>query len=216
MNTATTTSGTDETWLLADLLASARWPGTVAGTPRIVAGPADGRAVAFDGVRDALRIARNPLAGAARFTVELVFAVASGTVAEQRVVHVQARDSQDRLLLETRAGNPAGTRWYADTIVCSGGRSVILAEAGRCHPAAAWQALAVVCDGHTMRQHVNGDLELTAPCATAAWTEGTVCVGMRDNAITPFRGLIAAVRFSRWARPAAALWTASEPGSWQP
>ena len=193
---------------MAALLSGNLGPRDVRGRPTVVEGPGKEGAVEFDGKGDALLVARNPLAGAPGFTVEMIFQVAPGGASEQRVLHVQAEGSSDRLLLETRRGDPAGKSWYADTIVSAGSEECILADPRRRHATGAWQVLAVVCDGEEMRHFVDGQEELRRPCRVPRWTEGVVCLGMRANAITPFRGKIAAVRFSRWARIGEELWAA--------
>lgn len=185
-----------EVWPLADLLRKQHPMIEVHGHPRIVAGPA-AEAVAFDGIRDALVIRRNPLAGAARFAVEAVFQVAPGGPAEQRLLHVQADGSDDRLLLETRRGDPAGSRWYADTIVSSRGRAVILVDPACLHPAGVWCTLRLAFDGISLSHAVDGQTERSAPCSAAPLGVGLVVLGMRANGVTPFRGALATVRFFR-------------------
>jgi len=185
-----------QVWHLPDLLRKHDPMIEVHGHPRIVAGPGPG-AVAFDGVHDALVIRGNPLAGARCFVVEALLQVAPGGPAEQRLLHVQVDGSDDRLLLETRRADPAGTRWYADTIVSSRGRDVILADPARTHPAGDWLSLTLRCDGHTLSHAVGGQVECSAPCTPAPFGPGIVVLGRRANGITPFRGALATVRFTR-------------------
>jgi hypothetical protein len=186
----------------------------VRGAPRRVRAPESvgGEAVFFDGINDALLLPENPLVGASRFTMETILSVAPGGPVEQRILHVQSHDSNDRLLLESRRGDAAGATWYADTIVASRGRDSILADPKQLHAADRWCTLAVTCDGEAMQQFVDGTLELAQPFAPAPFPAGSVCLGMRMNHITPFRGSVAAVRFSRFARPASELWRLPDHG----
>ncbi len=180
----------------------------VRGAPQRVSAPEamGGDAVFFDGVGDALVMPENPLAGADRFTVEALFSVAAGGPAEQRFAHIHSSDTTDRVLLETRRGDSSGATWYADTIVSSGDTDSILADPRKLHPTEAWHSLALTCDGERMRQFVDGVLELEKPFIARPLPPGVVCLGMRMNHISPFRGLIAALRFSRFPRPHSELW----------
>jgi hypothetical protein len=186
----------------------------VRGAPQRVRAPESvgGEAVRFDGLSDALLLPENPLAGASCFTVEALLTVASGGPVEQRILHLQSHDSNDRLLLETRRGDAAGATWYADTIVSSDGRDSILVDPNQPHAADRWCTLAVTCDGEQMQQFVDGTLELAQRFTPAPFPAGAVCLGMRMNHVTPFRGSVAAVRFSRFARAASELWRLPDHG----
>ena len=58
-------------------------------------------AIEFDGVRDALFVGTNPLAGLEAFTIELDFRPDEGGLAEQRFLHLGEANG-DRVLFETR------------------------------------------------------------------------------------------------------------------
>lgn len=201
-----TAPATDTVWHPARWLTAPPAGLMVRGAPRLAAGPAGLDAVAFDGAHDALVFPKNPLAGASVYTVEALLLVAPGGPAEQRLLHVQADASTDRLLLETRRADSAGRTWFADTIVATRGTECILAEAGRTHAAATWHTLALVCDGTMLHQFVDAAAEASASLAAAPFPPGRVCLGMRLNHITPFGGALAAIRFSRRALAPDALW----------
>ena len=69
---------------------------TVEGNPKVVDTPL-GKAIEFDGVKDALWIEQHPLAGAATFTFEAQFRPDGGAF-EQRWFHPAERDPTTRLL----------------------------------------------------------------------------------------------------------------------
>ena len=180
---------------------------TVRGDPRVVPGPEGLEAVSFDGSHDALIFDRHPLEGATEFSVEAVIRPAVEGPAEERVVHLDVSGSSDRLLLETRRVRPNAPEWYADTIVSFGGQDFILNTPDRQHPAGEWQALAVVCGSGKMTQYVNGVEEASTLCSSRAWGAGNLCVGMRLNQVTPFRGEVLAVRSARRALAPGDLWS---------
>jgi len=194
-------------WFPAQSLQGSGPSVTVRGDPRVVPGPEGLDAVSFDGRHDALILDRHPLAGATEFSVEAVIRPAAEGATEERVVHLEVSGSSDRLLLETRRVRPNIPEWYADTIVSFGGRSFILNTPDRQHPAGEWQALAVVCGAGKMTQYVSGVEEAATPCSSRAWGEGNLCVGMRLNQVTPFRGEVLAVRCARSALAPGDLWS---------
>ncbi len=90
-------------WRVADVAHVGGNATEIIGAPRV----ADG-AVEFDGVKDGLLVAANPLEGAREFTVEILFRPAEGGLAEQRFLHVQDA-GMSRALIETRLdGKGAG------------------------------------------------------------------------------------------------------------
>src|SRR5262249_44786766 len=89
---------------------------TLLGAPKVIE-TAWGRAVEFDGKQDALFLAAQPLVGLGVFTVEVIFRPDAGGPKEQRFLHLQENDSENRVLMETRL---VGDRWFLDTYIRSG------------------------------------------------------------------------------------------------
>jgi len=174
-------------------------PVRVVGSPRVIDTP-QGPAVQFDGRGDQLIIDANPLEGAAAFTLEAVFRPDSGGAPEQRFVHIQQADCDDRILLETRLA-PAG-RWYADTFIRSNGRQVPLNDPALLHDLDQWHTMALVCDGREMVQYVDGRRELSAGIDYAPQRVGQVSLGARINRVWWFKGAIRLLRFTAAALPA--------------
>src|SRR5688500_14804837 len=88
---------------------------TTVGTPRVVQTDR-GPAVEFDGAGDGLLINVNPLAGLERFTVHVTFKPAPDGGEEQRFVHFEEAQTENRALIELRLSNG---RWALDTFLRS-------------------------------------------------------------------------------------------------
>jgi hypothetical protein len=165
----------------------------VLGAPKLVETPG-GPALAFDGRQDGLVIDCHPLAGAGRFTAEMVFRPEPGGEREQRVLHLQEVGSDSRVLIETRA--PAEAYWFLDTFVKSGDTSCTLYAETYPHPFGPWYHVALVHDGQLMRHYVSGKLELSGWLAYAPQPAGRTSIGVRLNRVSWFRGLVRAVAFT--------------------
>ena len=164
----------------------------VNGRPAVIAGPY-GPAIEFDGVRDALFIGTNPLAGLEVFTIELAFRPDEGGLAEQRFLHLGEADG-DRVLFETRLTG-AGY-WYLDTFISSGDSDRALLNEGHLHPGGEWYHLALTCDGRDETNFVNGVEEASGPVDFAPLTGGRTSIGVRLNRVCWFKGAIGRIRFT--------------------
>lgn len=151
--------------------------------------------IAFNGRDSQIVIPHNPLTGAECFTIEALFLPEAGGEMEQRFVHVQG-DDQSRALLELRSTENG---WYADTFVHFKLGERFLNDPNLLHPFGDWHTLALVYDGQELRQYVNGQLELKALSSKGQLSKGAVSIGMRLNRISPFKGQIREVRFTRKA-----------------
>ncbi len=170
---------------------------TVLGAPALV-GAAQERAVEFDGIDDGLELALHPLAGADTFTVEAVFRPAPGGPTEQRFLHLQEDQSEDRILLEIRIAGDGAT-WFLDAFVKSKDKSTTLFAKQHEHPIGPWYHAALVVDGQEMRHYVNGSLELTRPIDFRPQGAGRTSIGVRINRVSWFKGAIREIRFTRRA-----------------
>lgn len=171
----------------------------VIGDPQIIK-TERGKAVLFDGARDALFINRNPLAGFQEFTVEAVFRPLAGGAKEQRWLHIEdTENTESRALLETRLIEGV---WFLDTFIKSGeNRSALFAENFK-HPLTQWFHVALVFDGKEMRHYVNGKLELSGKITRRAFGKGVTSIGVRQNKIYWFKGAVQKLRFTNRALPA--------------
>jgi hypothetical protein len=178
-------------WRLDNLVSIGGHPVTTLGSPAVVATPA-GPAVEFDGVADGLLLDTNPLAGLARFTVEVLFQPAPGGPPEQRFLHVEEPGGARRALIETRL-LPGGA-WCLDTFLKDGDASLTLIDRTRTHPVGAWAVAALVYDGREMAHFVDGTRDAAGPVAFRPLGPGRTSIGVRLNRVSWFKGRIARVR----------------------
>jgi hypothetical protein len=183
------------TWKLDNLKKIGGNPVTVIGSPQVVKAP-KGRAVQFDGAHDGLLLGVNPVAGARVFTIEAVIRPDAGGLEEQRWMHIQESAADDRIMLETRL---RGGEWFLDTFIKNGTRT----EDGRTlfdepfkHAAGRWYHVALVYDGASMKNYVDGREELSGPLAVGPLEAGRMSVGVRQNRVFWFKGAISRLRFT--------------------
>ena len=167
---------------------------TVVGDPRVIDTPI-GKAIAFDGVHDALVVGVHPLAGASTFTWETIFRPDGGEPA-QRWFHLQQTGSDDRMLFELRI---VGGQWYFDSYVHSGAAERALINPERLHALGEWYHVAAVYDGREFRNYVNGVQEGAAQIHLDPQGPGRSSIGVRINLVNYFKGAIRAARFTRRA-----------------
>lgn len=167
----------------------------VLGSPSLV-GPAGERAVEFDGIDDGLELPIHPLAGASTFTVEAIFRPDPGGAQEQRFLHLQEDQSEDRILLEIRMAG-GGAAWFLDTYVKSADEGYTLFAKQHEHPIGPWYHVALVVDDSEMRHYVNGALELTRPIDFKPQGAGRTSLGVRINRVSWFKGAIREIRFTK-------------------
>lgn len=170
---------------------------TWVGTPRVEDGPW-GRAVRFNGASDGIFVPWIPFEGAAQFTVEILFYPEADGPAEQRFWHAQdARET--RALIETRLDGRGG--WWLDTFMTNqaAGSGVTLVDPARVHPAGRWYWAALRYDGRSLAHFVNGLKEQERAVVLAPIGPGSVSLGVRQNRVHWFKGLIAEVRYHRVA-----------------
>jgi putative heme-binding domain-containing protein len=180
------------TWKIDNLEAIGGHKVTVLGQPRVIDTP-QGKAVAFDGVDDGLSVANHPLAGAGKFTAEVVFQPSADGPKEQRFFHLQETGSENRVLFETRL---VGQEWFLDTYIKSGAADATLFAEGFKHPIGPWYHAAIVVDGTKMRHYVNGKLELEKELAFQPHQPGETSIGVRHNRVFWYKGAIRTARFT--------------------
>lgn len=176
----------------------------VVGSPTPVNTPF-GTALRFDG-NDGLIVDANPIAGAANFTIEMLFRpdpIVNATSSQPRILHVQTAIPPDhRATLEGRVENG---QWYLDAFLRSQRpgqtntsvvNSLTLVDATKVHPLEQWYNFAMTYDGTQLRAYLNGVLELEGPLAVLAMAGGQVSLGMRHNRVNFFEGSICQVRFT--------------------
>ena len=174
----------------------------VVGSPRVV-DTKIGKAVEFDGVRDGLVVPANPIAGLERFTVEVLFEPAPDGPEEQRFLHIQEANSENRALVELRM--LPGAQWCLDTYLLHDKAAMTLIDRNRRHPAGQWHAAALTFDGETMTHYVNRQPQGSGVIAFRPLGPGRTSIGVRQNRVSYFKGRIQVVRFSAAALSSDAL-----------
>ena len=183
------------TWTFDNLTKIGGHAVTILGDPKLIDTP-QGKAIQFNGVDDALFLEVHPLAGAEKFTWEVIFRPDSDGPAAQRFFHMQENGSQNRYLFETRIINK---QWALDSFAATSAGSRALMDLKLLHPADRWHHVAAVYDGKEYRNYVNGKLQVAAPVTLAPQGAGRTSVGVRINKVDYFKG---AIRLSRMTRRA--------------
>jgi hypothetical protein len=164
---------------------------TVEGAPK-----AKGGAIEFNGVADAIFVDTHPLAGAEKFTWEVVFRPDVGGKAEQRFFHLQENGTENRMLFEIRV---IGDRWCLDAFMFSPTGSKALLDRTKLHPLGAWYAVAMTYDGEWFRNYVNGVEQGSERIRLTPNRPGRTSIGTRINRVDYFKGAIRESRFTRRA-----------------
>jgi hypothetical protein len=165
----------------------------VLGAPRIASAATGGPALLFNGKNDGLILPVNPLRGFSKFTIEILFRPDPDGPRAQRFMHIQdERDS--RIMIETRL--IGSLSWSLDTFLQSGDNGRPLLDRAKRHPTGRWTWVALVYDGKTMSDYVNGEKELEGPVNFAPMADGRMSLGVRLNRVFWFKGSIKEVRFT--------------------
>ena len=183
------------TWTFDNLAKIGGHPVTVVGSPKVIDTPL-GKAIQFNGSTDALFLEVHPLAGAEKFTWEVVFRPDSDGPPAQRFFHMQENGTQHRYLFETRIINK---QWALDSFAATSAGSKALMDVNQLHPADKWVHVAAVYDGKEYSNYVNGKLQNKAAVILAPEGPGRTSVGVRINKVDYFKG---AIRLSRMTRRA--------------
>jgi len=181
-------------WQVDNLGPNAAHEAKVLGSPAVVETVA-GRAWQFDGVKDGLVVNSLPLAGAEKFTLEIIFRPDSEGLKEQRFLHLQETGTESRILIETRLTE--NNQWYLDTYIHTEKAGLALYEPTNTHPVGRWYNATLVYDGRRMSHYVNGRQELSKKLAFRPLVQGKTSIGVRMNKVFWFKGAIRKVRFTR-------------------
>ena len=176
---------------------------TVMGAPTITSTDV-GTAVCFDGGKDALQIASNPLAGLQTFTLQtLVYPAFTGTD-DPRVIYIGGTGvNAPRVVVQMRS-DISGT-WHAYVTFFSAATTTTIEDTSNNHPSNQWYWLAVTYDGQTARVYVNGALENSSALTFDAMTSGSTSLGARLGGQYYFPGCMRDVEVFGRALPASQL-----------
>ena len=150
-----------------------------------------GPSIAFNGVSDGLLLDRNPIEGLSRFTIEVLFAVDADGPFEQRFLHIQEADGENRALVELRLRDG---RWALDSYLRHGDAQLTLLDETKQHPAGGWHVSTTTFDGKVMKHFVDGIEQGRGPVEFRALKPGRASIGVRQNRVSWFKGKIHTVR----------------------
>ncbi len=168
---------------------------TVEGSPRVIRTD-KGPAIEFNGVADAIFVEAHPLAGAEKFTWEVVFRPDRDGKAEQRFFHLQENGTENRMLFEIRV---IGEQWCLDAFMNSPTGSRALLDRTKLHPLGQWYAVAMTYDGEWFRNFVNGVEQGAVQIRLTPNGPGRASIGTRINRVDYFKGAMRESRFTRRA-----------------
>ena len=134
-----------------------------------------------------------------------MLAPSPGGPEEQRYLHIQQTDIDNRALLELRMA-PDGT-WCLDAFLRFAPTGLTLIDRNVRHSAAAWHTAALTYDGKAMAAFVDGKQIQAGEVAFGPMRAGRTSIGVRQNKVSWFKGQIRLVRFSPEALPAHRLLT---------
>jgi hypothetical protein len=197
-----------ETWRFDQIASLGGHPTKVLGMPRIIDTPI-GKAVAFNGVDDALFVDVHPLAGAATWTWEMIFKPDADGKPEQRIFHLQSVDPatgqdylNERTLFEIRIitgtdGKPP--QWCLDSFATAGGQSRALLNCQKLHPFGKWYRVTAVYDGKMLHNYVGDELQGEGELSIPPERPGRASVGTRIDMRDYYKGAMYEARFTRKA-----------------
>jgi hypothetical protein len=180
----------------------------VLGAPKVI-DTAIGKAVAFNGVDDALFFDVHPLAGAATWTWEMIFKPDADGKPAQRIFHLQSVDpatgadiANERMLFEIRIvagadGKPA--QWCLDSFATAGDQSRTLLNCEKLHPFGPWYRVTAVYDGKMLRNYVGDELQGEGELNLPPERPGRSSVGTRIDLRDYYKGAMYEARFTRKA-----------------
>jgi hypothetical protein len=179
------------------------------GHPKVIETPM-GKAIAFNGVDDALFADVHPLAGAQTWTWEMIFKPDADGGAEQRIFHLQSIDPvtgedvpQERMLFEIRIRDG---QWCLDSFATSGGQSKALLNCEKKYPFGKWYRVTTVYDGKMLKNYVGDELQAEGEVKLVPQRPGHFSVGVRMNLVDWYKGAIWGTRFTRQALGAGEFW----------
>lgn len=196
-----------EVWHFDQTVSLGGHPTKVLGAPKVI-DTEIGKAVAFNGVDDALFVGVHPLAGAATWTWEMIFKPDADGKPEQRIFHLQSVDpatgadiANERMLFEIRIrpGGDGKPQWCLDSFATAGGQSRTLLNCEKLHPFGQWYRVTAVYDGKMLHNYVGDELQGEGELNLPPERPGRASVGTRIDLRDYYKGAMYEARFTRKA-----------------
>lgn len=201
--TAQTSNDSDATVWRFDNIDSIGGHATQAlGHPQLIDSPY-GKAVAFDGVDDALFVDEHPLAGASAYTWEVIFRPDADGAQAQRFFHLAevdpatGKDTGNRMLFEIRI---VKGQWCLDSFAQSAnGSHRTLLNCDALHELGKWYRVTAVYDGKMLRNYVGDEMQGEGEFDLVPQGQGHSSIGTRIDRRDYFKGAVFEARFTRRA-----------------
>jgi len=173
---------------------------TTVGSPKVIV-TEKGKAVQFNGLKDGLIVNNVPIAGAEKFTIEVILRPDGNTPdVAQRFLHIQENNSKNRILLLFETLPPKNDKWYLDSYIKSDKGSQNLYKPALTHTMGKWYNAALVCDGQEIRTYLDGARESAGTLEfNPLNANGKTSIGMKLNKTSWFKGVICKIRFTKRA-----------------
>jgi hypothetical protein len=188
-----------EVWRFDQTASVGGHPVKVLGHPAVIDTPI-GKAVAFNGVDDALFFDVHPLAGDATWTWEMIFKPDADGKPEQRIFHLQSIDpatgkdfANERMLFEIRIRDG---QWCLDSFATAAGQSRTLLNCEKMHPFGQWYRVTAVYDGKMLRNYVGDEMQGEGALEIPAERPGRASLGTRIDLRDYYKGAIYEARFT--------------------
>jgi len=168
---------------------------TVLGTPKVIE-TEKGKAVEFDGAKDGLIVEALPLAGAEKFTLEVVFRPDVNGPNSQRVIYMQEKDSKNRITMAVETAPADKNLWCLDTFIKCATGSKNLYKTDKTSAKGQWYNAALVYDGQKMSHYLNGIEEASEKFLLTPLNDGKTSIGAKIDQSFWFKGVIYKIRFT--------------------
>src|SRR5580698_7173281 len=197
------------TWRFDNMAALGGHATKVLGHPQVIETPM-GKAIAFNGVDDALFAGVHPLAGAETWTWEMIFKPDADGGVEQRIFHLQSIDpatgkdvAEERMLFEIRIRDG---QWCLDSFATSGGERLPLLNCEKKYPFGKWYRVTTVYDGKILKNYVGDELQGEGEVKLIPQRPGHSSIGVRINLRDYYKGEMWGTRFTREALGVDQFW----------
>ncbi len=168
----------------------------VLGSPKVIE-TNKGKAIEFDGIKDALVVETLPLAGQEKFTLEVILRPDTNSPGARRFLHMEESNSKNRVLMVIETSSSDSNQWYLDTYIKSTAGNKNINKPTRTHATGQWYNTTLVYDGQEMRHYVNGVKEASAKLQFSPLSEGKTSIGAKLDQKSWFKGAIRTMRFTQ-------------------
>jgi hypothetical protein len=187
------------TWIFDRVDTIGGYPVTPWTTSPTIIETSQGKAAFFNGINNGMLLNCNPIGSATEFTLEVVFKPDSNTVPnnQPRFLHIRRlADNNRRITMETRI--LPDQSWVLDTYIRSEISQYTQLDSSQTHTSGIWHHAAIVYGAHSMKQYVDGVLQLSDTVTYLPIDTGpTIYIGVRQDKFYYFKGAIRLIKASK-------------------